>query len=273
VWNFVFAFVDWSDEDVSPFDQDTSSSCDDSVSISEASSEGSTTRIRFALEDDVVDHLHINDYTEDDINATWFRPHEFREMRERARRFINVVEQRQQHQPEEEPVDENDDDTTMSPIATSCLRGLEFRTTEGGMKRSIHKREAYASVLQEQERQWMYGRHSPDRIAAAYQVISAKCQGLALLQGVQDEHDIREYVRPVSPSTNTNTTPSSQSTSTVVDTRGTCPSTSSYQSTSPSKPYEMEANIRRIAVLEDIKILSSRAASELELWQTNPAAA
>ena len=146
------------------------------------------------------------------------------------------------------------------PIETEHMtsRGLEFRTTEGGMKRSYHKRQAYAAVLEEQERQWVTGCENPDRIAAAYQYVSCKCQGLALLRGIQDEHEIRDFVKA--------TPPSKENDDSSSPSLPPC-----MESTAPCKPYEAEITCRRLQVLDDIKILSG--ASELEFWHANPAAA
>lgn len=244
---FDFSFVDWSDDDSSPFDQCDSSSSDAISTVSSSlHCSTRTTKIRFAQEDDVVDHIHINNFTQEDIEACWFRPHEFRAMRESAQQFVDMMEAQNKQSIE------ND---------TMTSRGLEMRTTQGGSKRSAHRRQAYGAVMAEQERQWNYGRDEPDRIAAAYQIISSKCLGLALLRGVQDEHDVREYVSEP-------TTPSSSEEPTTAC---TISSSTSVESTCPSKPYEIESNIRRLAVLEDLKILSG--AAEFELWQTNPAAA
>lgn len=186
----------------------------------------------------MFDHIHIRDYSEDDINATWFRPHELRQMKSQLQQLIPQLEQRLKHR----------DMTEQDFLA---MRGLESRTTQGGMKRAYHKREAYAAVIEEQERQWRSGREDPERIAANYQVVAVKCQGYALLQGIQDEHDVREFIASSSPSSSSNS--------------------ASTESTSPIKPYEAELYAGRLAVLDDIKILSG--ASELAFWYTNPAAA
>jgi len=239
---FDFSFVDWSDDDSSPFDQcDYSRSDATSTASSSLDCSTRTTKIRFAQEDDMVDHIHIKDFTQEDIESCWFRPHEFRAMRESAQQFVDMMELQQKQCIETD---------------TMTSRGLEMRTAEGGSNRSTNKRQAYAAVLAEQERQWVYGREAPARIAASYQIISSKCLGLALLRGLQDQHDVREYVTAIS-------TPSSDEISTCIS--------PSAESTSPSKPYEIETNIRRLAVLEDIKILSG--AAEFGLWATNPAAA
>lgn len=229
---FDFSSFDWSDDDSSPFDQcdSSNSGCGEPLSMSSSSSSTRTPTVRFAQEDEIFDHLHINDFTEDDINATWFRPDEFRQMRSQIQQSVSEIEEQ----------DGQGVDTD-----TLTMRGLEFRTIEGGMKRSFHKREAYAAVLEEQTRQRRYGLENLERIAAAYQIVSYKCLGMALLRAVQDEQDARES-SVSSPSSTT-------------------------ESTSPVKPYEAELNSRRLAVLEDIKILSG--ASEIELWHANPAAA
>jgi murein L,D-transpeptidase YcbB/YkuD len=249
---FDFSCVDWSDDDSSPFDQceqSTSSSCDEPASCESSISSTRTSTVRFAQEDEVFEHLHLNEYSQEDINATWYRPHEFRQVKSQVHELAGQLEQFQRQ-------------GLATETEAYTMRGLEIRTEEGGMRRSSNKREAYAAVLEEQQRQWRSGRQDPDRIAAAYQVVSCKCQGMALLRGVQDAHDVQEFIRSSSPSI------ASYSLSFPAIESSSCSST---DSTSPVKPYEVELMSRRLAVLEDIKILSG--ASEIELWHTNPAAA
>ncbi|CAB9502031.1 expressed unknown protein [Seminavis robusta] len=252
--SFDFSCVDWSDDDSSPFDQCESSVS--SISSSESSVTSTTsltptntrsTRVRFAQEDEVFEVLHVKDFSEDDIKAAWYRPEEFREMRFQIQRDIFLMEQ------------QRNDLSVESDTFTK--RGLECRTSEGSLKRSQQRLKAYAAVLQTQQRLWREGREDPEQIAAAYRLVSSRCLGMALLQGIQDHHDVRER---------TVETPSQSS-------NPSCPvleddDDDEDDSCAPNKPKECKIiSSRRLAVLEDIKILSG--ASELELWSASPAAA
>ena len=251
---FDFAAADWSDDDSSPFDQcDTSSSssscssghCDDSTAMLR-----SPTSIRFAQEDEVFDIPHVNDFSDEHKKAGWYQPHEFRAMRMLA---AHVAE----------------NGATGLLDSDDCdLRGLEFRSLEGGMKRSLHKREAYAAVLGAQERLWEEGHYHPcpDTLAAAYKVVAIKCQGLALFRGIKDAQDISEYVRNntiqynnTTQSVETESAPDSSTTSEPSQT------VSAEEATARAcKSIDEEASCyRRIAVLEDIKVLSGVSGVDL----------
>ena len=175
---FDFAFVDWSDEDSNPFDQCECSSSSNSSNSSQCSGNRAIT-IRFAQEDEIFEIPHIKDFSPLQIEATWYRPEEFRAMRSQVQQVIA------------EHADSDCDVSSSTSSASEAMRGLEYRTPQGNMKRSWHKRQAYASVLEEQERQWLCARHDPERIAAAYMLVSTKCHGLALFQGLKDEQDAK----------------------------------------------------------------------------------
>jgi hypothetical protein len=236
---FDFSCVDWSD-DSSPFDQcDSSSSiCGDTLSLSSYSSSltsSNSPKVRFAQEDEIFEIPHVKDFSKEDVQATWYRPDEFLEMRSQIQRATLMMEEHG-----DLPVVESD---------TFSIRGLEFRTEEGGLKRSQHKQEATAAVLEAQQRLWNQGLQDSEYIAAAYRAVSARCLGMALLLGIQDQYDVRAHVQSEDEP--------------CIEADPT--------SSSPCKPYELDLCSRRVAVLEDIKILSG--ASGLELWPANPAAA
>jgi hypothetical protein len=235
--SFDFSCVDWSD-DSSPFDQcdSSSSSCCDTVSLSSSSSSltsSKSPKVRFAQEDEIFEIPHVKDFSTEDVQATWYRPDEFLEMRSQIQRAAMMMEERGY--------------LSVAESDTFSIRGLEFQTEEGGLNRSQHKREATASVLEAQQRLWNQGRQDSECIAAAYRAVSTRCLGMALLRGIQDQYDVRDHVQSEhEPCIEADPT-----------------------SSSPCKPLDLCS--RRVAVLEDIKILSG--ASGLELWPASPAAA
>lgn len=233
---FDFSVVDWSDDDSSPFDQcDYSSSGSSSSSTLLSSLSSKTPTVRFSQNDEIFLIPHVKEYSEEDIQAIWYRPYEFREMRSQAHRIVHAIEQQKQHQTIPAAPSESDSMT---------MRGLEFRTSEGSLKRSLHKREAYTAVMEEQERQWMTGQEDPDRIAAAYKIISTKCHGLALFRGIRDEHDVRTFTM------------------------------NSNERSGGVKSLEKATSCcRRNAVLEDIKILNASTSLSNLLSPPSPAAA
>jgi hypothetical protein len=184
---FDYSCVDWTDDDTSPFDQcddqeqeeeelNSSSSCVCHYSSSVLSIERKRT-IRFALEDQVLEIPNREDYSASDIQATWYNRHEFLSMRRQISHALQVLE-------------------TNCERPSPPPRGLEYRTEEGARKRTLNKRDAHSAVLSEQEHQWRAGAmENPERIAANYNAVSVKCAGMALLAGVQDEQNVRDYLQ------------------------------------------------------------------------------
>jgi hypothetical protein len=76
-------------------------------------------------------------------------------------------------------------------------RGLEYRTQEGAWARYENKRDAYNSVLDEQDRQWKVDKDDDDKICEMYLKHSTKCADAAVGRALQDEHDARKVLRSI----------------------------------------------------------------------------
>jgi hypothetical protein len=82
--------------------------------------------------------LHVRDYTQEEIKATWFSKADFENIKAEIRFDIGLLH-----------AGIHDQDTL-----SFCRLGLECRTKEGTRKRTLNKVIARNAVLDEQDRQW-----------------------------------------------------------------------------------------------------------------------
>ena len=119
--------------------------------------------------------LHINNYTEDEINATWYNESDYHQIREEIEFTADLINLGFL----------NDDSVAYS------RRGLEYQTPLGARRRRTNKVNSYCAVLDEQDIQWEAGYDHPELIAKAYSVASYHCQAEANLIALQDEKSAR----------------------------------------------------------------------------------
>jgi hypothetical protein len=98
--------------------------------------------------------LHVRDYTQEEIEATWFSKTDFENIKADVRFDIGLLHEGTH----------GAQDTT-----SFCRRGLECRTKEGMRKRMSNKIIARNAVLDEQDRQWAnYETDDAEAIAKVY---------------------------------------------------------------------------------------------------------
>jgi hypothetical protein len=110
--------------------------------------------------------LHINNYTEEEIQACWFDDDESKQMKEEFRLAANLA--------------------MNGLLPQESSRGLELYTKEAQSRRQ-HKATAREEVLDEQELQWDEGAYDPEYIAQIYEAASASSRARARSTGFQDE--------------------------------------------------------------------------------------
>jgi hypothetical protein len=113
--------------------------------------------------------IHINDYTDDEIQATWYNHDEICAIHDE----INVTVQRV---------------SCGKPLNKKqfSFRGLEFVTSELAQQRSHNKAVARNAVLQEQKTQFYSGNYSEERLAQVYQACNFHSQLVANMFGARD---------------------------------------------------------------------------------------
>ncbi|GAX11956.1 hypothetical protein FisN_8Lh048 [Fistulifera solaris] len=135
--------------------------------------------LAFAQENEVFEIPHINDFTDEDVAATWYDAEEYAEIKADYQCVIFMMESG-------ERIDDDEEHTT---------RGLEYRTQQGAWSRYENKRDAYNAVLDEQDRHWKKDIDDPEALRRVYVEQVAKCQKAAEQRAAQDEMDMREIMR------------------------------------------------------------------------------
>jgi hypothetical protein len=115
---------------------------------------------------------HINDYTQEDIDDTWYQKEDWKNMRKGMKQSIKFMVK----------YGIVDDDLEF------CSRGLETRADT--IQRRQNKNEAFAAVMNEQHLQRIEDSDLSELIAMLYSVYTFPCQQTAYMQGVRDAQDV-----------------------------------------------------------------------------------
>lgn len=191
--------LDWSDDssECDGYDDESCSHCehDESHTIITSSDENRRS-VRFSQDaNEVIEILHICDYTLEEANATWYQIEDYERMNTDTQETLHMMCNSQK---ENKNPHANHDHTHAKDISTTTtIRGLEFRSGEGSRKRRQNKRLGLNAVLEEQRSQWKaviqqcqpLGDDVPLKIAQLYQAATSHCQCEALLRGLKDEQE------------------------------------------------------------------------------------
>lgn len=129
-------------------------------------------KVRFDESLDVTEPtLLLEEYSSEEIVATWYDEDEVKELRIRIRAMVEKIENGL-------PLDAED-----------CIRGLEMRTREEQKKRYFEVNAAVYAVLDEQESQDFSGIQDQEEIARIYSMYTKESQVAARERGVTDETD------------------------------------------------------------------------------------
>jgi hypothetical protein len=118
---------------------------------------------------------HVDDMTELEIVTIWYERSDYDLMKQS---FIPTLKKMMRGS----RIEESD---------TETIRGLEFRTREGAMRRQHNKITAIEAVLDEQEHQLSTGEHDSEKISEVYRNNSLHCAEAARDLGEQDEYFVQ----------------------------------------------------------------------------------
>ena len=116
--------------------------------------------------------LHINDYSDEEINLTWYDKNEIQMIKAENKAVANMIN----HVMENENL---------------CFRGLENRQRAHAIEKRRNKANARALVFLEQEIQKEQGAEDPEALADIYYDATQHCQVAANMMGLRDERDAR----------------------------------------------------------------------------------
>ena len=130
--------------------------------------------VSFSSEVLVKRTLHCNNYSDDEIEATWFNDADFQRIRKEIEITVDLMESG-------EKIDES----------KYCSRGLESYTTTGADQKAQNRIRAADQVFDEQHLQWSKGLNNPDRLSEVYQAFSIGSSIAARMAGRMDEAMVR----------------------------------------------------------------------------------
>ena len=129
----------------------------------------------FARECDVIDTIHRNDMTQEEISAYWHNRAEYETMKTQLLGIISAM---------------NAGYTVRGEHITS--RGLEGLTENGHKRKFMHRKIAVNEVLAEQERQLLYNYSNAERISEVYLGHSSISSSAAIIMARKDEQDVKQ---------------------------------------------------------------------------------
>mmetsp|Transcript_36516 Transcript_36516/g.51618 ORF Transcript_36516/g.51618 Transcript_36516/m.51618 type:complete len:223 (+) Transcript_36516:87-755(+) len=130
-------------------------------------------QVSFHMTVSVRPSLHVNDFTDEEYFNSWYSPDEMADMKADIAPTLRMVKNGMNQLP---------------PHMT--LRGLEFRSRTGAMKRRTNKTSAMMAVLNEQELQLSQGYWDPEQIRKQYLSTSQACQKEAYARGLDDALEV-----------------------------------------------------------------------------------
>lgn len=154
-------------------------SCSSESTVSFQSSPLPKRRIHFALTENEV-HLipHINDLSDEEVKETWYERNDYEKIK---MTLIPVVRKMMKG----ERIEESNRLT---------VRGLEYRTRDGAIRRQHNKAEAITAVMDEQDRQLdLNGRCDAEILRQTYIQVNAHCQREAHELALGDVEPAREH--------------------------------------------------------------------------------
>jgi len=127
-------------------------------------------RVSFGAIVTIHEVLNRDDYTREELKASWFDRDDMHRMKENARSEAKLV-----------------DSNLLVPSSDVSVRGLEHRTKEGMKQKRQNRMNAYTAVFIEIDCQQEDGFYDEDLIADAYFAYSEPCAITAQMIGKRDE--------------------------------------------------------------------------------------
>lgn len=145
--------------------------------------------VRFNPHVTVRAHIHLQNYTDEEYEATFYTEAEYAVIKLECREIVLGLLQ----------TAINNDNKNSGPLldtieedSPSCHWGLE-RMLNGGLTKK-RRHQAIAFVMEEQDRQWYMGTEEPEMIVAVYSELSELCQAEAHRTGLRDQQDQEEQL-------------------------------------------------------------------------------
>lgn len=132
--------------------------------------------LRFAANDVVRITISRHDYTDAELEASWFQEDEYTEITMQCCKQVRKMEKGKVFKDKK-----------------YCSRGLESLTRQAAMDKAYSRRLAFDAVLDEQDEQWQLGVVDEEAIAERYAEVSSSCQLWASVIGLRDQREAETY--------------------------------------------------------------------------------
>ena len=132
-------------------------------------------RISFAPNVKVQEYLHLDEYSAEERDLTWYTRSDLAGFKKEAKSAIRTF--------------------VMLGHEGATFRGLESRTPHGALRKLQNKEQARWAVFAEQERQWREGYQDPEAIADVYYDYTEHCRANAQMMGLRDEQELFHMVK------------------------------------------------------------------------------
>mmetsp|Transcript_22858 Transcript_22858/g.64705 ORF Transcript_22858/g.64705 Transcript_22858/m.64705 type:complete len:238 (-) Transcript_22858:128-841(-) len=146
-----------------------------------------TARVRFCAHDEIFDVLHVNEYTDDELERTWYQSHEYAAIHKKIHKLVLKMEQQ--------------------AASGYCTRGLEKFAEQRRAEVQAVREMAYYAVSTIQDSEWNASPILDNpchlgggidelcawKIAYAYSSVSKRSHSRALAMGLQDAKAAARY--------------------------------------------------------------------------------
>jgi hypothetical protein len=137
--------------------------------------------ISFAGNTQICETLHIDEYSTEEVQATWYSKSELQDIKNAIRDVVirNVSNDKNSIIPRRGSGDDKEEE--------SCKRGFEGFSKHGAAQKRKNKMDAAMALFSEQECQKDYGIVDDEALALLYGSCTRHCQAVAHARALQDE--------------------------------------------------------------------------------------
>jgi hypothetical protein len=128
-------------------------------------------KVRFSESVYVRKTLHLNDFTDKELDNSWYTSQESAQMKREQKKTLELLKSGDYQGDSEQ----------------HCARGLECRLNKRALARHRNKMSGWLVVLEEQAMQNLAGISDPKAIASAYAAVSKHCKIAAYNMAVMDQ--------------------------------------------------------------------------------------
>jgi hypothetical protein len=135
--------------------------------------------VQFSKQVGVSQIMHLAQYTQEEIEATWYQEKEYTRISNICIKTVHKLEKRRKRSLKKREIES---------------RGLEGHTTTGIISKTESRRLAYEKIFHEQEHQRCRGIYDDEAIAGSYQTVSSSCALWARQVALRDQRDAADYL-------------------------------------------------------------------------------